>query len=87
LVAGPRRAPDTKTDWPTECRSEYNFNFNFNIRRLAYALSDPGAYVLFLWELHLSGDVTWRPVPWSASSSSLKMDTVRYQTTRQKLRC
>jgi hypothetical protein len=21
LVAGPRQAPDTKTDWPTDCRS------------------------------------------------------------------
>jgi hypothetical protein len=29
-VKGPRWAPDTKTDWPTECRSQINFNFNFN---------------------------------------------------------
>jgi hypothetical protein len=31
LVAGPRWVPDTKTDWPTDCRSEINFNFNFTI--------------------------------------------------------
>jgi hypothetical protein len=29
LVKGPRLAPDTKTDWPTDCRSQINFNFNF----------------------------------------------------------
>jgi hypothetical protein len=28
-VTGPRWAPDTKTDWPTYCRSQINFNFNF----------------------------------------------------------
>jgi hypothetical protein len=27
LVVGPRWAPDTKTDWPTDCRSQINFNF------------------------------------------------------------
>jgi hypothetical protein len=30
LVKGPRWAPDTKTDWPSDCRSWINFNFNFN---------------------------------------------------------
>jgi hypothetical protein len=30
LVAGPRWAPDNKTDWPIDCRSSINFNFNFN---------------------------------------------------------
>jgi hypothetical protein len=25
LVAVPRWVPDTKTDWPTDCRSYYNF--------------------------------------------------------------
>jgi hypothetical protein len=25
---GPRSAPDTKTDWPTDCRSYCNFNFD-----------------------------------------------------------
>jgi hypothetical protein len=29
-VTGPRWAPDTKTDWPTDCWSQINFNFNFN---------------------------------------------------------
>jgi hypothetical protein len=29
-VTGPRWAPDTKIDWPTDCRSQINFNFNFN---------------------------------------------------------
>jgi hypothetical protein len=28
LVKGPRWAPDTKTDWPTDCRSQINFSFN-----------------------------------------------------------
>jgi hypothetical protein len=28
LVAGPRWVPDTKTDWPTDCRSYYNFDFD-----------------------------------------------------------
>jgi hypothetical protein len=28
LVKGPRWAPDTETDWPTDCRSQINFNFN-----------------------------------------------------------
>jgi hypothetical protein len=27
LVEGARWAPDTKTDWPTDCRSQINFNF------------------------------------------------------------
>jgi hypothetical protein len=27
LVKGPKWAPDTKTDWPTDCRSQINFNF------------------------------------------------------------
>jgi hypothetical protein len=26
LVVGPRWVPDTKTDWPTDCRSSLNFN-------------------------------------------------------------
>jgi hypothetical protein len=30
LATGPRWAPDTKTDWPTDCRSQINFNFIFN---------------------------------------------------------
>jgi hypothetical protein len=29
LVKGPRWAPDTKTDWPTDFRSQINFNFNW----------------------------------------------------------
>jgi hypothetical protein len=28
LVAGPRWAPDTKTDWPTDCRSKCDFDFD-----------------------------------------------------------
>jgi hypothetical protein len=28
LVEGPRWAPDTKTDWLTDCRSQINFIFN-----------------------------------------------------------
>jgi hypothetical protein len=32
LVVGPRWAPDTKTDWPTDCGSKFNFNFNFNFK-------------------------------------------------------
>jgi hypothetical protein len=27
LVAGPRWAPDSKTDWPTDCRSSCDFDF------------------------------------------------------------
>jgi hypothetical protein len=27
LVTDPRWAPDTRTDWPTDCRSKVNFNF------------------------------------------------------------
>jgi hypothetical protein len=30
LVKGPRWAPGTKADCPTDCRSQINFNFNFN---------------------------------------------------------
>jgi hypothetical protein len=30
LVAGPRWVPDTKTDWPTDRRSSYNFDFDFD---------------------------------------------------------
>jgi hypothetical protein len=26
LIKGPRWAPDTKTDWPSDCRSYINFN-------------------------------------------------------------
>jgi hypothetical protein len=29
LVAGPRWVPDTKTNWLTNCRSQYNFDFDF----------------------------------------------------------
>jgi hypothetical protein len=36
MVAGPRWAPHTRTDWPTDCRSQINFNFNFKTRRLYY---------------------------------------------------
>jgi hypothetical protein len=39
-VTGLRWAPDTKTDWPTDCRSQISFNFNFNqnqySRRIVY---------------------------------------------------
>jgi hypothetical protein len=34
LVAGPRWEPDTKTDWPTDRRSQISFNFNFNFNRI-----------------------------------------------------
>jgi hypothetical protein len=27
LVVGPKERPDTKTDWPTGCRSQNNFDF------------------------------------------------------------
>jgi hypothetical protein len=30
FVAGSRWVPDTKTDWPTDCRSKYNFEFDFS---------------------------------------------------------
>jgi hypothetical protein len=33
LVMGPRWGPDTKTNWATDRRSQYNFNFNFNLPR------------------------------------------------------
>jgi hypothetical protein len=29
LVAGPRWVPDTKTDWPIDCLSLFNFNFSW----------------------------------------------------------
>jgi hypothetical protein len=29
LVMSSKREPYTKTDWPTDCRSQLNFNFNF----------------------------------------------------------
>jgi hypothetical protein len=35
LVKGPRWAPDTKTDWPTDCRSQINFNFNLSCTQQA----------------------------------------------------
>jgi hypothetical protein len=28
LVAGPGRGPDTKTDWPTDCRSQRDSDFD-----------------------------------------------------------
>jgi hypothetical protein len=31
LVTGPRWAPDTKTDWPTDCRSQCDFDFDFDL--------------------------------------------------------
>jgi hypothetical protein len=31
LVEGPRWVPDTKTDWPTDCRSSYNFDFDVDV--------------------------------------------------------
>jgi hypothetical protein len=39
LVAGPRWAPDTKTDWPTDCRSQINCNFNFMLQVSRYQLN------------------------------------------------
>jgi hypothetical protein len=36
LVAGPRWVPDTKTDWPTDCRSQYNFGFDFDLMYRKY---------------------------------------------------
>jgi hypothetical protein len=30
LVAGPRWTPDTKTDWPTDCRSLCDFDFDLD---------------------------------------------------------
>jgi hypothetical protein len=40
-VAGPRWVPDTKADWPADCRSQYNFDFDIenqsNIRGLNLA--------------------------------------------------
>jgi hypothetical protein len=30
LFVGPRRRPDTKTDWPTDRRSQNNLNLNLN---------------------------------------------------------
>jgi hypothetical protein len=31
LVAGSRWMPDTKTDWPTDRRSQYNFDFGLEL--------------------------------------------------------
>jgi hypothetical protein len=35
LVTGPRWAPDAKTDWPTDCRSQINFRFRFRFRYIS----------------------------------------------------
>jgi hypothetical protein len=32
-VTGPRWAPDTKTDWPTDCLLQINFNFKTALAR------------------------------------------------------
>jgi hypothetical protein len=31
LVADPRWVPDTKMDWPTDCRSQFKFDFDFDL--------------------------------------------------------
>jgi hypothetical protein len=39
LVAGPKWAPDIKTDWPTDCRSQCDFDFDFELCHFAPAMS------------------------------------------------
>jgi hypothetical protein len=40
LVMGSRWESDTKTDWPTDRRSQHNFNFNGSLNRELLQLKD-----------------------------------------------
>jgi hypothetical protein len=40
LVAGPKWVLETKTDWPTDCRSQYNFDFDIYFRVYANDYAD-----------------------------------------------
>jgi hypothetical protein len=72
LFAGPRRAPDTRTDWPTDCRSYINFNFNFN---LGAAKMEPIARG-YNWATLFLGDINTRDLAFQVGGVSGK--TVKY---------
>jgi hypothetical protein len=58
LVADPRWAPDTKTDWPTDCDSDFDLYRTFEIRAHTYGL---GYQEKHLSQLQLHGGYPWCP--------------------------
>jgi hypothetical protein len=82
LVTGPRWAPDTKTDWPTDCQLQINFNFNYWVllykRVFFYSEKLPFCIVEYV---HYPIATTVQPqwTPWSYFSSFKVITTTSRQ--------